>query len=87
MALMLSEQVIREACEVEHRALIRCYAQWDGNVECEPELWRMICHHHVVLKVLQDQLTGRFGTPGPARWHGHLSIRAQEIGLTREEDS
>ncbi len=60
--IVISERDVREACQEEHRLIVRCYATWNRNAEGNPELWSILCHHHVVLQVLRDYLSCHYGT-------------------------
>ena len=62
MSIVISERDVREACQEEHRLIVRCYAKLDWSAEANPELWFMLRHHHVVLKVLREYLSCHYGT-------------------------
>ncbi len=54
--MKISERAVRQACQREHDAILRCCVEWDRQGECTQAIQSDLAHHSVVLHVLRDYL-------------------------------
>ncbi|PSR24315.1 MAG: hypothetical protein C7B47_15065 [Sulfobacillus thermosulfidooxidans] len=59
----LSPLMIRRLYAEEHAELVRCYGEWERTGQCSPELWRRVCRHHELLKLLVSALQNSDKSP------------------------
>lgn len=54
--MKISKRTVRQACQREHDAILRCCVEWDRQGECTPAIHADLANHSVVLHVLRDYL-------------------------------
>jgi hypothetical protein len=51
-----STRLLHQLRAQEHADLVRCYGEWERIGQCSPELWRRVCRHHRILRLLGEIL-------------------------------
>lgn len=51
-----STRLLHQLYAQEHADLVRCYGEWERTGQCSPELWRRVCRHHRILRLLGEIL-------------------------------
>jgi len=51
-----STRLLHQLYAQEHADLVRCYGEWHRMGTCSPDLWRRLCRHHWILRLLEEIL-------------------------------